>query len=352
LIETLAAPGEKTTWVTRRVPADVAITWKDVLAPTVGDLLLCEVVRTGIHGRVETTTGARSKIYPGDRIVCVPGPRYATSLLRATAEVGPEYADMISASGLCGRVVSRNRGVGTPTKLRVLAQGFVDGIPANVGAFSLGAPQMKTIDPRWVVVVGSAMDSGKTTACVSLIRHLVASGARVGAAKVTGTASSRDFRAFQDAGAVPVLDFLDAGWASTAGCSGPQLLEVVDTLTRHLRAASIDWGVIEIADGLLNPETRVLVQELPAVLGAFETVLTVRESLAALAGVEMLGGWGHQVVAVAGLVTNDPLSCREIELACSVACIPTGQLGRRLAAGGERPASSPISKTASGVPLV
>ena len=325
------APVTKSTWVTRRVPPDAAIVWKEPQAPTVGDLLLCSVIRTGIHGRIETTSGGRSRLYPGDHIVCVPGSRYATSLLRATAEIGPDSADMISASGLCGRVVSRNRGVSTPTKLRVVAQGFMNGAPANVGSFALGRPPEEISAPRWIVVVGSAMDSGKTTACTSLVRGLVESGARVGAMKLTGTASSRDVGAFRDAGSSIVLDFLDAGWASTAGCEGPQLIEIVTKLSAHLRATSIDCGVIEIADGLLQAETDYVVQHLAGALGAFEVVLTVRESLAAVAGVELLSRWGHRVTAVAGLVTNDPLSSREIELSCSVPCIPTRNLGRYFA---------------------
>ena len=325
------APVTKSTWVTRRVPTDAAIAWDVPDAPAVGDLLLCEVVRTGIHGRIETMSGGRSKLYPGDHIVCVPGARYATSLLRATAEVGLETADMISASGVCGRVVSRNRGVSTPTKLRVLAQGFKDGAPVNIRSFALGTPAEEVSVPRWILVVGSAMDSGKTTACSSLVRGLAQSGARVGAMKLTGTASSRDVGSFRDAGATVVLDFLDAGWPSTAGCVGPQLVDIVATLAGHLRATPIDCGVIEIADGLLQPETAAMVQELPGALGEFETVLTVRESLAAVAGVELMGRWGHRVSAVAGLVTNDPLSSREIEQVCGVPCVPTAQLGRHFA---------------------
>jgi hypothetical protein len=338
------APVSKSTWVTRRVPQDAVISWSEPEDPVVGDLLLCEVLRTGIHGRIETNTGGRSKLYPGDHIVCVPGARYATSLLRATAEIGPDSADLISASGLCGRVVARNHGVNTPTKLRVLAQGFADGLPANVGSFALGQTTEEVSAPRWIVVVGSAMDSGKTTACTSLIRGLVESGSRVGAMKLTGTASSRDVGAFRDAGATIVLDFLDAGWASTAGCVGPQLIEIVGKLARHLRATSIDCGVVEIADGLLQSETDYVVQHLAETLGTFETILTVRESLAAVAGVELLSRWGHRVAAVAGLVTNDPLSAKEIELACSVPCIPTKQLGRHFAAN--RPTPWPPAREA------
>ena len=325
--------GVKSTWITRRIPADLAIQWSPPRDPTIGDLLLCEVQRTGMHGRVETALGARMKLYSGDRIVCAVGNRYATSLLEAVGEISGERIDMISASGLCGRVTMRSRDANAPTRLRVLGQAFVDGTPVNLRSFGLAPASVSRNEPRWVVVVGSAMDSGKTTACASLIHGLSAAGHAVGAAKLTGTASARDYGSFRDAGAVPVFDFLDAGWASTAGCSAADLNLTLKVLTGHLRAAGCQWAVLEIADGLLQPETHTLLELMSATLGSCELFLTVNESLAAVAGVERLGRLGYRPVAVSGLVTNSPLARREVEASCGVPCVPTNELGRRLAAG-------------------
>jgi len=137
--------------------------------PQVGDLLLCEVVSIGIHGRVETGSGSREKLYVGDRIVCAVANRYATSLLEAVAEIGDGEVDMISASGLCGRVVARAKKAAAPTKLRVLGQAFVESAPLNLRTCMLESPPHRLgTEPRWVVVVGSAMDSGKTTACAAI----------------------------------------------------------------------------------------------------------------------------------------------------------------------------------------
>jgi hypothetical protein len=324
----------KPTWITRRIPADLVIAWDTPQDPTIGDLLLCEVLRTGMHGRVETAAGARMKLYSGDRIVCAVGNRYATSLLEAVGEVAGDRVDMISASGLCGRVTMRSREAGTPTKLRIIGQAFSDGVPVNLRSFTLPPAAATTNTPRWVVVVGSAMDSGKTTACASLIRGLTAAGRSVGAAKLTGTSSARDFGSYRDAGAVPVLDFLDAGWASTAGCTPADLDATLVVLAGHLRAAGVEWAVMEIADGLLQPETNALLESMSATLGSCDLILTVNESLAAVAGVELLSRIGHRPLAVSGIVTNSPLARREVELACRVPCVPTSELGRRLAAGG------------------
>ncbi len=323
----------KSTWVTRRVPTNLDVAWERPAAPEVGDLLLCEVVRTSLHGRVETTLGSRAKLYAGDRIVCAVANRYATSLLEAVAHVGEDQVDMIAASGLCGQVVFRNHNTNKPTSLRPLAQAFVDGRPLNLRSYALGPPPPPRGEPQWVIVVGSAMDSGKTTACASLIRGLVSLGRRVGASKLTGTASGRDFGAYRDAGAEPVLDFLDTGWPSTVGCTTRQLVDTVDVIAGHLRGAGVEWAVLEIADGLLQTETMRLLESLRHRLKTVHVVLTAQESLAAVAGVERLTLQGHRIVAVSGLITNSPLACREVELTCTAPCVPTNELGRRLAQG-------------------
>jgi hypothetical protein len=324
----------KPTWVTRHVPA-TDVEWRQPRNPRVGDLLLCEVVSVGIHGRVETPSGSRRRLYPDDRIVCAVANRYATSLLEAVGEVGDDEIDMVSASGMCGRVMRLSKGAGHPTRLRVLGQAFVDGEPLNLRSCVMASPP-DTVerDPRWVVVVGSAMDSGKTTACSSIIRGLVASGQSVGAGKVTGSASARDIGSFRDAGADPVVDFLDFGWPSTFGCTESELVHLLDDVAATIRAARVEWGVIEIADGLLQADTRFLVERAVSHLGpTVKVVLTVRESMAAVTGTQVLVECGLDVEAVSGLITNSPLACAEAEdaLRRPGLCVSTADLGRRLA---------------------
>jgi hypothetical protein len=202
----------KSTWITRMLPGNLSVQWRESRAPSVGDVLLCEVLSTGLHGRVETAVGARSKLFPGDRIACVVGNRYATSLLEGVGEISGEHADLLSASGVCGRVLARSDKAARPTSLRVLGQGEVDGQPLRLRDHVSPTALAGLGGVVWFVVVGSAMDSGKTTACASLINGLVGAGYRVGAAKLTGTASARDVGSFRDAGAQPVVDFLDEGW--------------------------------------------------------------------------------------------------------------------------------------------
>lgn len=321
----------KSTWATRHVPSEFLRSWGSVEGPVTGDVLACEVLMPSLHGRVETANGARAKLYPGDRIACVLGNRYATSMLEGAGTVSSDVIHLLSASGVCGEVVERCDKTARPTTLQILAQAYNGQHPLNLRSFASRAGDHTGADPLWVVVVGSAMDSGKTTACASLVHGLRQAGHRVGAAKLTGTTSARDVGSFRDAGADPVLDFSDVGWASTAGCSSRELYDIVTGLADHLRAAEVDVAVLEIADGLLQMETDLLLRELRSWVGPVQVVLAVRESLAGVAGAGMLAALGHHILAVTGVVTSSPLACREVELAGVGPCIPTVTLGSGLA---------------------
>jgi hypothetical protein len=278
---------------------------------------------------VETSDGRRAKLYPGDRLACAVGNRYATSLLEGVADVSGEIVHLLSASGICGQVVASNDKTSRATTLRVLGQAMDRGRPMNLRSFALEPAPPSPTAPLWVVVVGSGMDTGKTTAAASLIHGLRASGQLVAAAKITGTASARDVGAFRDAGADPVVDFSDLGWPSTAGCDGATLRDIVIGVTVHLQRA--DVAVLEVADGLLQPETNLLIRELEGWIGPAQLILTASESMAAVAGAHLLAQLGRDVLAISGVVTNSPLACRELEQAGVGPCIATSALGRELA---------------------
>jgi hypothetical protein len=317
-------------WVTRRIPAGYEVQWRPVAGPKAGDVLLCEIVKVSLHSRLETRTGQRSGLYEGDLVICAVGARYATSMLEGVAEIHGDLGDLLSASGVCGSVLERSEKRLPATSLRVIAQAFDSGRPLNLRSFGLeGAPSRVVREPLWALVLGSAMDSGKTTACTALIHALSQAGLRVGAVKLTGTASARDWGAYRDAGAEPVLDFLDCGWESTTGCSTLELERIARALAAELRGAALDVAVVEVADGITQPETRALLEDLRRRLNDPTVIFTAGESLAAVAGVERLRRMGYGVRAVSGVVTNSPLRVREVELEAGLPCVRTRDLGRR-----------------------
>ena len=104
------------------------------------------------------------------------------------------------------------------------------------------------------------MDSGKTHTAMSLIVGLKRQGRRVAGLKLTGTACGRDTWSMADAGAGPVLNFVDGGYGSTYLVPPDQLLDLHRLLLGHATASDAEWVVVEIADGLLQTETAALLR--------------------------------------------------------------------------------------------
>jgi hypothetical protein len=118
-----------------------------------------------------------------------------------------------------------------------------------------------------------------------------------------------------DAGASPVLDFTDAGHASTAGLGVEELEHILTQLCRHVAAAGVECVVLEVADGLLQAETSALVRSMRFVKNVDAVLFAAPDAMSAVAGVEWLRRHHLPVVAVSGVVTASPLAAREAQQA-------------------------------------
>jgi hypothetical protein len=316
---------------TRRVPLD-AMTRLVPLTnrPRIGQIVVAEVLRVGKNARLEDRNGLSTSIFAGDRIVGVFGNRYATNQFEGYIPKGPQpRCDLLSNGGVIGKVASQFDGVRSPTRLRVF--GLVAdhrGEPLSQTDFAVGAVEPVTDGPpcEVILVVGASMDSGKTTVAGMMARALSQAGFRVAAAKLTGTASGKDTRFYVSCGADPVLDFVDAGYPSTYLLDPADLLDVQHRLLSQLRASRPEYIVLEIADGIFQRETRMLLQS-EELRGMVDHVLfAATDSLAAESGVRHLRQAGLPLRAVSGLVTRSPLGMREAEEMTGVPCLPTPQL--------------------------
>jgi hypothetical protein len=212
------------------------------------------------------------------------------------------------------------------TPLGLLADG--KGNPINLASFRLPQPATINPEPLVLVVAGTAMNSGKTTACASLVKGLVRHGLQVAAAKVTGTGAGSDYRSLVDAGADPVFDFLDAGYVSTYRIDRHDLVDIVKILGGHLAAANPDVIVLEVADGLLQRETARLFVT-PEFTGWVDgVVFAANDALGAQAGVAWLAARQLPVIAITGVLTSSPLAMREAEAATGLPVFNTMALAR------------------------
>jgi hypothetical protein len=264
-------------------------------------------------------------IFPGDLIAGAFGNRYATDQFEGYVpkEVVTE-CDLLSVGGVCGQVASRHPSMHPPTRLRVHGAICDSGGEAlNLRSFSLPAQRSAA---RIILVVGSSMNAGKTTTVGTLARALKQGGFRVAAAKITGTAAGKDGRFFTSCGARPVLDFTFAGYPSTYMLSLEELLTVHRTLVGNLRETNPDYILVEIADGIFQRETKMLLECAEFRQDVEHAFFAANDSLSAACGTRHLKEYGIPLRAIAGAFTQSTLAMREAEETTGVRCLNLEQM--------------------------
>jgi hypothetical protein len=277
---------------------------------------VARVDHIGAHDHIEDPAGRIRQLYEGDFIIGAYGNRYATDFYEGYVPEG-QQTHLLTSGGLIGTVKSAHDAVDEPTRLEIVGA-LVDEqhAPISLSRFAHSAPSPAAPGLGTIVVVGSAMNSGKTTTVASIVRGLSRAGLAVGAGKATGSGSGKDRWAYVDAGAKYVADFLDYGMASTFGYPREHLNATMRSICHELANAGTDAVVLEIADGVLQAETAWLLDGLGEVANgiAFAAV----DSLSACLGVQILREHRLPVRAVSGLVTRSPLASREIQMGIPV----------------------------------
>lgn len=317
----------KRAYSTRRIELSLASTLLISGAkPKAGDLVLARVDKLGHHDGVEETTGRRASLYPGDEVLVCYGNRYAPDQFEAQvpADLGP--CQLVAAGGLAAKVLSWHSTMRPATEVTPI--GLVagpDGQPLNIRQFRL--PQISgAVSIPVILSVGTSMNSGKTTTAARLIRTLYRLGLTVGAAKVTGTSAGKDTWLMADSGAEAALDFNDAGFATTYMEPIADVESGAMNLLRTLQARGCDVAVVEIADGLLQAETRELLLSPRLKKAATAVIHSSVDSMGAVAGAEWLKNQGLKVAALAGVMTNSPLAAREAQLASGLPVLTQSKL--------------------------
>lgn len=299
--------------------------------PHAGDVALLRVDRVGHHTRVMTARQGRLRLYPGDRLIGVFGNRYATDGFEANV-LGTDDLSMLTDAGMIGTVLSRHTGTKSPTRVSLV--GFLsgqDGEPLNLQRKLFTPRRKRALSPKTVLVVGSGMNSGKTTAAAKLTRALVEQKIRVAACKLTGSVSYRDLSELRSTGADDVRDFSCYGFPSTYLIDELQLLNLFHTMLADAHECRPDVIVMEVADGVLQRETEWLLSH-PHVRESLHGVLLAATcSGSALYALDRLERQGHRILGVSGVVTSSPLFVRELDRHADVAVASSSGCGEDLA---------------------
>jgi hypothetical protein len=300
-------------FATRRVtmPQTVMLMRRDI-EPRPGDLVLARVSAIGQHTRIELPDGRRSFLYVGDHIIVAYGNRYAPDQFEAEVPSDLDECHLVAAGGIASRLLNKHSGVKSPTRITPLGLlADTELRPLNLGDWKLQSRSIPKQLPPVIVVAGTAMNAGKTTTAARLIKGLQLAGKSVGAAKVTGTGAGGDIWQMKDAGAVEVVDFTDAGHASTYMLPPNEIEKVFVQLLSHLGGKELDAIVVELADGILQTETAELLASPAFSFYCDRLMFAASDAMGALAGVHWLHGKGLDVCAVSGALTAAPLAMRE-----------------------------------------
>ncbi len=305
------------------------------LVPRAGDVVLARVRKLGQHAAIMRPDGRRAILFEGDEILVAYGDRYAPDQFEGEVpgDLGPTH--LLAAGGLAGTVISAHSAMKAPTLIEPLglladAAGRVVTL-RRCAPYTAVAPQDATTlrrvgRPLVISVLGTSMNSGKTTTVAAIVRGLTNAGLVVAAGKVTGTGAGGDPMLFRDSGASQVLDFTDFGHGSTNLLEHDQVRALFVSLIDELAAGAPDVVVVEIADGLYQRETARLVADPLFKAHVDKVVFAAGESLGATAGHQVLCALGLAPVAVSGMLTASPLAKREAATSLDVPVLDKNEL--------------------------
>jgi hypothetical protein len=287
--------------------------------PTIGDVVLVQVKRLGQHQTLENKFGRIHQIHHGTNFVGVFGNRYAPDYYESKIPKDiTNTVDMVARSGVLGKVHIKNSFVADPTKVEVL--GYVctkEGKILNTKNFPLIVPkhtQKNKKRSKMILVCGTAMNSGKSTAAAAACWALSNLGKNVRGAKITGTASLKDILHMNDAGASHYSDFSYLGFPSTYLLSNKDVLQIFNNLDLKYANNPKNYWVVELADGINQRETSMLLQHPEVRSRIHKLIFCASGAFDSIGGIDILKKKFDLVPdAISGLCTSSPLHIQEIQ---------------------------------------
>ncbi|MGO3717493.1 MAG: DUF1611 domain-containing protein, partial [Glutamicibacter arilaitensis] len=280
----------------QRNPQDFEIVRRANMVPRSGDVVIANVAELGKHTRLQSPVSRRQLMFVGQEIMVAYGHRYAPDqfLAHVPDNLGP--CQLVAGGGVASEVIEQHASIDKATQLEpvglLMRQGKVvnllDFAPLSIENESPQAAQIDAPRPPVIAVLGTSMNSGKSTTLGCLVNGLVNSGMQVAAGKATGTGAGNDPNLFTDAGAFSVCDFTDFGFPTTYRLDYETVRDLLVAMIREQSATGAGTVVIEIADGLFQGETSRLLRD-PIFTAQVDRVLfSAQDALGAQAGERIL----------------------------------------------------------------
>jgi hypothetical protein len=285
--------------------------------PEMGDVGIFRVLQAN-GGYIMDIEKRASQLFDGDLVMLAFGSRYATNQFEGYVPESPvRQCQLLGRGGVAGLLASKNATFKTvPAQLELVgyAVGRSGAVLNTIRRRSLDEFNPFNIRAKVILSVGSSMDSGKTTSAAWLCGGLRAAGKRVAYLKLTGTTFPKDAALNLDRGAHFAVDFSHFGFPSTFLLDKETLLNLYQSLVNlACDEGRAEFVVMEIADGLLQRETVMLLGDPRFRSTVHATLFSSGDSLGVLSGLQILEEWGIKPFAVSGLFTASELLIREVE---------------------------------------
>jgi hypothetical protein len=308
--------------------AAMTICKKDILyydpiekVPEVGDVIYGKVIRMGQHICLENQYGRLHNIQDGSKAIFIFGNRYAPDFYEGVipqTDCGAEEVDLLARSGLIGKLKNKNELVLDPTIIKII--GYVvnkNGEVLNTTEFSkiklrknLSSKTKKRA--KMILSIGSSMNSGKSVTAAACCWALSTAGHSVRGSKITGTASLKDILLMQDKGAEIICDFTYMGYPSTYLLSEEKLLEIFNQIDLKYANNPLNYWVVEIADGLLQRETAMLLQSPFLQKRIHKLIFSAKDAMGVISGLTILKDRFQLFPdAISGTCSSSPLAIKE-----------------------------------------
>ena len=263
--------------------------------PRPGDVVLAEVLSVGKETHVLTATNEPFHLYVGDVVVGLIG---HTGIGReSVSKVETDELELVSKEGVVGKIQIGMRKDATRISIRAYL-GDANGTRINLKDLLFQPTRRRTLLPPILFVVGTASDENQSADTAALLNSLKRRGLKTVVCRLTGMSSNMDLQELLSSGASGVRDLSDYGFPLTHGCRPVELAQLFYTQLADVSDCEPDLIVVQLSDGILNPQTRLILGEAACINSVAGVVLSASCSLSALCGVEILEQLGLSVAAV------------------------------------------------------
>lgn len=288
--------------------------------PKAGDIAIFKVLEIGKHTRIQTVSGRNAFLVPNDLIMCAFGNRYATNQIEGY--VPKSYLntyDILGQGGVVGEATSIHKFIDPIGTTKIELVGYIvnqEGVVYNTIEEATPLTKFRTVrslnQPKIILSLGTSMDSGKTSTAAFLANGLRQNNKKVAYIKLTGTVFTKDKYYVKDHGANIIADFSDFGFPSTYMCDTETILNLYQSLLIQVQEENPDYIIVEIADGLLERETKAIINHKKFKNHIYGVLFSAIDSISALMGERCLRDLGYNVLGISGLVTTSPLLVKEL----------------------------------------